>query len=144
MRSRMLTIGLVVAGVWSASIVTAWAEDPKSMAEVPPRAAAIFACPMHPQIQATFPGSCPICRMALKAKGATNAAETTPMNHADHQGMSMGSMNMGGMDMGAMSCPQCAMGMQGMSMKASPAATATPSKIAPAGYRSTGGHRCGC
>ena len=141
MRSRILMIGMVVAGVWSASTVMAWADDPKSAAEVPPPASATYVCPMHPQIQATFPGSCPICRMALKAKGSTAAVETSPMNHGDHihQGLGMGSM-----DMGAMSCPQCTMSMPGMSMKGAPAATAAPGKVAPAGYRSTGGRRCGC
>ena len=131
----------VESGVWSASTVMAWADDPKSAAEVPPPASATYVCPMHPQIQATFPGSCPICRMALKAKGSTAAVETSPMNHGDHihQGLGMGSM-----DMGAMSCPQCTMSMPGMSMKGAPAASAAPGKVAPAGYRSTGGRRCGC
>ena len=30
-----------------------------------------YTCPMHPQIEQDHPGACPICGMALEAKGAT-------------------------------------------------------------------------
>ena len=35
--------------------------------EVP---AAAYTCPMHPEIQATKPGACPTCGMALEAQKA--------------------------------------------------------------------------
>ena len=48
---------------------------PKSVA--PPKAGAIYTCPMHPEIRQNGPGSCPICGMALEpleasAEGAPN------------------------------------------------------------------------
>lgn len=136
----MLIVGLMVVGTLSASAVKTWAEDPKSTAEKSSPAPSTYACPMHPQVQATFPGSCPICRLALKAKGSNATVEVAPMNHA---GQAHPGMNMGDMDMGAMSCPQCMMGMGGMPTKAAPVVPVAPGKIMPSSYRSAGGRRCG-
>ena len=147
MSSRRLMFGLMAAGLLSASALTGRADDPKTPANNPPPAAAMYACPMHPQIQATFPGSCPICRMALQPKGSSPAAAAAPMNYADH---AHPGMNMGGTDMEMMNCPHCMMGMGGMSgmgsmsTKGAPAARMAPGKVAPAGYRAVGGRRCGC
>src|SRR5262249_36270358 len=44
------------------------------IAPVPPTApvqAAIYTCPMHPEIRQKGPGSCPICGMALEPEMAT-------------------------------------------------------------------------
>ncbi|MBA4020665.1 MAG: hypothetical protein C0483_26190 [Pirellula sp.] len=136
----MLIIGLMFAGMMGASAMTAWADEPQPAAAKSPPVPAPYVCPMHPQIQATFPGSCPICRMALKASSATLSAATAPMKHAEHAHQGM---NMPGTDMGMMNCPQCLMGMGGMSQPAV-AAPAAGAKIAPAAYRTTGGRRCGC
>ena len=38
----------------------------------------IYTCPMHPQVQRSEPGSCPICGMALEAQGIPNADGTSP------------------------------------------------------------------
>ena len=133
----MLMVGLVVVGMLGSSAVTTRADESKATAEKSPPPA--FACPMHPQSQATFPGSCPICRMALKAKGSVtvgNAASTTNQDGHSHAGRKME-----GMPMGAMNCPQCMMGMGGMSHAATtPAAGA---KIAAPTYRMTAGRCCG-
>jgi Heavy metal binding domain len=40
------------------------------------RAAVRYACPMHPEVRATAPGECPICRMALERVGRSPAAPT--------------------------------------------------------------------
>lgn len=141
MSSRRLMFGLMAAGLLSASALTSRADDPKAPANNPPPPAAMYACPMHPQIQATFSGNCPICRMALQPKGSSPAAAAAPMNHADH---AHPGMNMGGTDMGMMNCPHCMMGMGGMSTKGAPAARTAPGKVAPAGYRGVSGRRCGC
>ncbi|HVV53360.1 MAG TPA: heavy metal-binding domain-containing protein [Polyangia bacterium] len=34
-----------------------------------PAGAAVYACPMHPEVRAAAPGECPICRMALERVG---------------------------------------------------------------------------
>jgi P-type Cu+ transporter len=44
-------------------------------------AGAVYTCPMHPQIQQTRPGTCPICGMALEPMAVT--AEGAP-NHELH------------------------------------------------------------
>jgi len=33
------------------------------------RAAALYVCPMHPEVEATEPGKCPKCKMKLVKKG---------------------------------------------------------------------------
>lgn len=49
----------------------------KSQPASPPRKAATrYACPMHPDVVSTKPGSCPECGMFLKAPGEQPAAET--------------------------------------------------------------------
>ena len=144
MKSRVWMAGLLAVVMSGASALTIRAEDPQSPVEKAPAASATYSCPMHPQIQATFPGSCPVCRMALKPKG-TSEAEPAPTNHVDHAHQGT---NMGGMDMGMMNCPHCMMGMGGMggmATKAAPAVPAASGKIAPTGYRrAVGGRRCGC
>ncbi len=140
MRSSALIVGLLITGMAGASATITWADDPHLAAVKLPPAPAGYVCPMHPQIQATFPGSCPICRMALKASAATSSVEAAPMKRPEHAHQGM---NMPGMDMGMMNCPQCLMGMEGMSQPAVGAPT-VGAKAAPAAYRTTGGRRCGC
>jgi hypothetical protein len=131
MSARMWMVGLVIAGAVGWSALTAWAEAPPSTVEKSAPAPQTYSCPMHPQIRATFPGTCPLCRMTLKA----DAAPTTPTNHVEHAhpGMSMDGM-------GAMGCPHCTMGTSGMPI---PAASAG-GKPASSGYRTVSGRRCGC
>src|SRR5437762_7626952 len=40
--------------------------------------AAIYGCPMHPQIRRTAPGNCPICGMALEPEMPTLEEEKNP------------------------------------------------------------------
>lgn len=138
MRSSALIVGLMITGMMGASAMTAWADDPQSAVVKSPPAPAAYFCPMHPQIQATFPGNCPICRMALKASTPTSSTAAAPMKHAEHAHQGM---NMPGMEMGMMNCPQCLMGGMSQPTVAAPAAG---TKVAPAAYRTTGGRRCGC
>lgn len=140
MRSSALMVGLLMAGMMGASATITRADEPQPTAAKSPPVPAAYVCPMHPQIQATFPGSCPICRMALKASAATSSVEAAPMKHPEHAHQGM---NMPGMEMGMMNCPQCLMGMGGMSQPAV-AAPAAGAKIAPAAHRTTSGRRCGC
>ena len=133
-------VGLMITGMTGAAAQTTWADEPQPTSTKSPPALAAYVCPMHPHIQATFPGSCPICRMALKASTPTSSAAAAPMKHAEHAHQGM---NMPGMEMGMMNCPQCLMGMGGMSQPTI-AAPAAGTKVAPAAYRTTGGRRCGC
>jgi len=133
MKNRMLLAGLLIAGALGFGAQRSWADDPKPAAAPPTKAPMANSCPMHPQIQVTFPGACPVCRMALQAKGSGAATEPAPMNHDGH--------GHAGMSMGAMSCPHCTMGMGGMS---APAAPTTGAKVIPGGSRTVGGRRCGC
>ena len=137
MKNRMLLAGLLIAGALGVGARMSWADDPKPAAVPPAKTPLSYSCPMHPQIQATFPGTCPVCRMALQAKGS-GTAETAPMNHEGH---SHAGMNMGGMSIGAMSCPHCTMGMGGMS---APAAPTTGAKVIPGSSRTVAGRRRGC
>ena len=43
--------------------------DAAPAAERPLDAGAVYTCPMHPEIEQIGPGTCPICGMALEAKG---------------------------------------------------------------------------
>ncbi|HET6149901.1 MAG TPA: heavy metal-binding domain-containing protein [Polyangia bacterium] len=45
--------------------------------------AALYACPMHPEVRGPVPGECPICRMALEPIGRDPAAG----RHADMPGV---------------------------------------------------------
>jgi P-type Cu+ transporter len=45
--------------------------DPVAAGAAPADAAAIYTCPMHPEIRQLGPGSCPICGMALEPLTAT-------------------------------------------------------------------------
>lgn len=136
MAGRLLTILFAAAAVTSAGVTAVQADEPKPAVENSPPAPATYVCPMHPQIQATFPGTCPLCRMALKPTDPD--AATGHAEHA-HQGM-----NMGGMDMGVMNCPHCMMNMGGMSTRSAAAPIPAPGKVAPGGYPRRGGRRCGC
>jgi P-type Cu+ transporter len=44
----------------------------------PGASAAIYTCPMHPQIEQVGPGSCPICGMALEPKHVTEDSVANP------------------------------------------------------------------
>ncbi len=50
--------------------------------------AAVYTCPMHPEVISDMPGSCPVCKMDLvvKTDDAGNADSTvTDSSHADQQ-----------------------------------------------------------
>ncbi|MDT8384144.1 MAG: heavy metal translocating P-type ATPase [Gammaproteobacteria bacterium] len=72
--------------------------------KAPPEAeAAIFTCPMHPEVEQPGPGACPKCGMALELKGVpaptTNTEYTCPMHPEivqDHPG----------------NCPKCGMALE--------------------------------
>ena len=56
------------------------ADPPKYLAPAPPdptpaSAAAIYTCPMHPQIRQAGPGACPICGMALEPVAVSAQAQ---------------------------------------------------------------------
>ena len=40
-------------------------EAPPSDGTTQPSATAKYSCSMHPEVQATFPGTCPVCGMTL-------------------------------------------------------------------------------
>jgi hypothetical protein len=42
-----------------------------------PRAAAVWVCPMHPEVRRAAPGSCPLCGMDL----VREAADAKPAHH---------------------------------------------------------------
>jgi len=69
----------------------------------PPAKAALYTCPMHPEVQQPDPGACPKCGMALEPMGvpvaATKTEYTCPMHPEivqDHPG----------------SCPKCGMALE--------------------------------
>ncbi len=52
------------------------------------KTAAVYTCPMHPEVISDMPGSCPVCKMDLvvKTNEAGSADSTvTDSSHADHQ-----------------------------------------------------------
>jgi P-type Cu+ transporter len=51
---------------------------PKQPDAAPPPSAAIYTCPMHPEIRQVGPGSCPICGMALEPLAISAEQETNP------------------------------------------------------------------
>src|SRR5438105_3361322 len=44
---------------------------PARPAPAPPPAAAVYVCPMHPDVRQDHPGSCPKCGMALEPRAVT-------------------------------------------------------------------------
>lgn len=40
-------------------------QAPPSSGTTQPSASAKYSCSMHPEVQATFPGTCPVCGMTL-------------------------------------------------------------------------------
>lgn len=139
MRNCKMLVGLIatVIGVGSS---TAWAAAPPTT-DKSASAQGSYVCPMHPQIQATFPGTCPLCKMALQPNAAEASAAPPQITHDAHAGMSMGGMNMRMMGMGMMNCPHCAMGMGGMS--SAPPAVSGTLKVIPGGTRTVARRRCG-
>jgi len=78
-------------------------------ASAPPPRAALYTCPMHPEVQQPDPGSCPKCGMALEPMGApvpaTKTEYTCPMHPEivqDHPG----------------NCPKCGMALEPRSVEA--------------------------
>ena len=73
MKKRVLRTGYCVLGVLATIVIMMACQ----------KAAGTYTCPMHPQIQQSQPGSCPICGMTLvpvkKEKG--------PEDHSKHQGV---------------------------------------------------------
>jgi Heavy metal binding domain len=81
MRARSLVVGIrvfflvVAAGAVAAAWLIARAHD-----RATEQAAAQYVCPMHPDVTATGPGVCPICRMDLEPMrlGAAGAEGPSP------------------------------------------------------------------
>jgi Cu+-exporting ATPase len=48
---------------------------PAPATAAPPQGAAAWTCPMHPEVQASAPGACPLCGMALEPRDATATPE---------------------------------------------------------------------
>lgn len=138
MRNCKMLVGLIAAVIGVGSW-TAWAAAPPTAGQTAPVQES-YPCPMHPQIQATFPGTCPLCKMALQPNAAEASATRPHITHDAHAGTKMGEMNTG--TTGMMNCPHCTMGMGGMS-SAPPAASGTL-KVIPGGTRTVGRRRCGC
>jgi hypothetical protein len=70
--ARALLVGVALAAVVIGFVVT------RRNAPRPVASNVIYACPMHPAVNAAAPGECPICRMALEpqaAKAASAASE---------------------------------------------------------------------
>jgi hypothetical protein len=135
MIARKMMVGLITATIVLGAL-TAWAADPPTANKSAP-SSPTYACPMHPHIQATFPGACPVCRMALKPNNADPSTTSASLSHDAHAGM-----NMGGMGMGMTNCPHCTMGMGGTTSP--PSVTSGTMKVMPSGVRTVGGRRCGC
>jgi Heavy metal binding domain len=51
-------------GALALTVVASWAWPARGVRQV---AASVFACPMHAEVTAASPGTCPVCRMALAA-----------------------------------------------------------------------------
>jgi len=137
-------------------------------ASTPQPSRLVYTCPMHPQVVQAMPGTCPLCRMALKAIKVVSVdesqrptgAEATPMEHngmsmREHEDMQGMQMEHGSMGDGMCGCGMCKMmmmmgmgsmgtnGMEGMNHNSAPA----PAKPAAARSHSSnrgGGRGCGC
>jgi hypothetical protein len=70
---RLLTISLVALAAVSLGALAVFAEPaaPKQDgAAQPQQEQAVYQCPMHPEVMATWPGKCPKCGMTLKKMSA--------------------------------------------------------------------------
>ena len=65
-RVALLTVAIGAVGV------AVWIARPGGGASLDP--AALYVCPMHPDVTSNVPGACPICRMELEAREGTGAA----------------------------------------------------------------------
>lgn len=54
--------------------------DPKSVGLDASPTSDLFTCPMHPEIELSHPGSCPICGMALDPKFPDNPTDSSELN----------------------------------------------------------------
>jgi multidrug efflux pump subunit AcrA (membrane-fusion protein) len=78
----VLTGRVVVLAVAAASVVFALMFV-RSSDRDRARAAAIYRCPMHPEMTAPVPAACPICGMALVRESAPGIASTTSQDAPD-------------------------------------------------------------
>jgi hypothetical protein len=176
MKIRCFALAPVAAFVVTVAGAVALAQQPekptKAPADTPASTPApprlVYTCPMHPQVVQAKPGTCPLCRMSLKAMKVVSveppqeatSGETTP---TDHKGMSMpGHEDMQWMQMehGNMSHDMCGCGMcmmmmgmgrmemndmEGMNHDLAPAsATAKPAPQPSYSGGRSGGRGCGC
>jgi RNase P subunit RPR2 len=77
-RKRSALLGLVVVMLVSAMATSAMAGKKKRTTKA--SVTYVYVCPMHPQVKATKPGTCPKCHMKLvkqvsKASGTKTAAK---------------------------------------------------------------------
>jgi hypothetical protein len=65
--ARLILVAIVAAAAATNLVLWRRAATPLPAGEAAP---ARYVCPMHPQVTATSPGDCPICRMALVPEAA--------------------------------------------------------------------------
>lgn len=86
-RAALLGIRLALVALALTAAVIAFVETRRPVTRVA-GAAASYVCPMHPDVTATAPGTCPVCRMALvpvrppETRGNPAAAPDAPPSDA--------------------------------------------------------------
>ena len=73
MRNRIVMIGLMSLAIGICQLTIASEEEKTEHKE----AAAVYTCPMHPEVQQNTPGKCPKCGMDLVEKEATTTIPST-------------------------------------------------------------------
>jgi len=76
MPSRLITIFLITSLVFVAMLVVSVDQTRAQTQPSSSKKAALYACPMHPEVTSTKPGVCPKCDMKLKLVTDTDNSET--------------------------------------------------------------------